>query len=90
MLNITLAVHRELSAVANMNASTPIAILIEAMFANGAEDAAIVQAVEAAERSNRPSKSGTRLPADWAPSSFDLEYAASRGVAPPGQARLRR
>lgn len=66
-----------------MSASTPIAMLVESMLANGVEHRVIVSAVETAENSLRARVSsskhsrGTRLSDDWKPSEDDVAYAAA-------------
>jgi hypothetical protein len=66
-----------------MSASTPIAMLVETMLANGLEHEAIVLAVQKAEKSLRArpaeqrSSRGTRLPEDWRPEPSDVAYATA-------------
>jgi hypothetical protein len=70
-----------------MNATTPIASLVESMLSDGVEHGAIIRAVEAAVANlDRGAVSvrngrGTRLPTDWRPSKDCLSYAAKRGLA---------
>jgi hypothetical protein len=71
-----------------MTASTPIAKLVEAMLADGAEHGAIVSAVTAAETSIQEGervgvRRGTRLPMDWMPPDSCIAYAAARGMPEP-------
>jgi len=69
--------------------STPIADMVEQMFAAGAAPNAIAAAVRAVETSRSfkaiaattTQKRGTRLPDDWQPSEQCVAYAVGRGIA---------
>src|SRR4051812_22594217 len=69
-----------------MSAATPIAMLVEAMLAGGADHSAVVHAVEAAELDQRakPYKSqsgrGSQLSNDWQPNDADVAYATALQV----------
>ena len=64
--------------------NTPIARLIEKMFAQGCEPAAIISAVEAIEQLKPIGDSltmrGARLSESWQPSVGDIAYALDRGM----------
>jgi hypothetical protein len=79
-----------------MKATTPIAIMVEAMLAAGAVHETIVAAVEAQERGAKrrpqqqqlaliedakPPNRAARLPEAWQPAQQDVDYARARGLS---------
>jgi hypothetical protein len=78
--------HRN-SGGGGMTAATPIAAMVEHLFAAGAAPESIVKAIEPAESASRrqvalrtPETRGTRLAEGWTPSDACVAFALSRGM----------